>query len=84
MLEASVKKEKNIQKRPYIGKKENFLLAADIQIEQWTFSNGQDGFGLMASDTIGINGDETTLWNNSYMASVTKVGYFYDKGYLQW
>ncbi len=60
-------------------KKENFLLSADIQIEQWTFSNGQDGFGLMASDTIGINGDETTLWNNSYMASVTKVGYFYDK-----
>lgn len=60
-------------------KTENFLLSADIQIEQWTFSNGQDGFGLMACDTIGINGDETTLWNNSYMASVTKVDYFYDQ-----
>lgn len=59
-------------------KTENFVLSADIQIEQWTFSNGQDGFGLMACDTIGINGDETTLWNNSYMASVTKVDYYYD------
>lgn len=60
-------------------KTDNFTLSADLQVEQWTFSNGQDGFGLMVCDTIGEMGDETSLWNNSYMASVTKVQYFYDR-----
>ncbi len=58
---------------------ENFTLAADIEVEQWTFSNGQDGFGLMAADTVGADGEETSFWNNSYMASVTRVEYQFDK-----
>ncbi|MCM1045865.1 MAG: right-handed parallel beta-helix repeat-containing protein [Candidatus Gastranaerophilales bacterium] len=58
---------------------ENFTLEADLEVESWTYSNGQDGFGLMAADSIGENGREDSFWNNSYMASVTRVDYFYDK-----
>lgn len=54
---------------------ENFTLSAEFEVEQWTFSNGQDGFGLMAADAIGPHGDEATFWNNSYMTSVTRVEY---------
>lgn len=57
---------------------ENFTLEADIEVEKWKLSNGQEGFGMMVSDTIGENGDTSSIWNNSYMASVTKVEYFYD------
>ncbi len=58
---------------------ENFTLEADITVEQWTFSNGQDGFGIMVCDTIGEHGEEASLWNNAYMAAATKVIYNYDK-----
>ncbi len=58
-------------------KTENFKLTAKVHVNNWTYSNGQEGFGLMASDTIGINGDGTDIWNNSYMAIVSKVEYFY-------
>lgn len=58
---------------------ENFTLSADIEVVNWTYSNGQEGFGMMAADTVGENGDSSTFWNNSYMASVTKVEYFWDK-----
>ena len=57
---------------------ENFTLSADVTVDSWTYSNGQEGFGIMAADSIGENGDATTFWNNSYMASVTKVEYFWD------
>lgn len=56
----------------------NFKLSADADVISWNLSNGQDGFGLMACDRVGVNGDSTTFWNNSYMASVTKVEYFWD------
>lgn len=58
---------------------ENFTLCADVLVESWTFSNGQDGFGLMACDSIGENGDEKSFWNNSYMAAVTRNVYCYDR-----
>lgn len=58
---------------------ENFTLSADVIIDSWTYSNGQEGFGLMAADTIGEDGDSSTFWNNSYMASVTKVEYYWDQ-----
>ena len=57
---------------------ENFTLSADITVDQWTFSNGQEGFGMMAADAIGTHGDASTFWNNSYMATVTKVEYKYN------
>lgn len=57
---------------------ENFKLTAKVKVNEWTFSNGQEGFGLMAADAVGVNGDASTFWNNSYMASVTKVEYLWD------
>lgn len=44
----------------------NFKLSADAEVISWNLSNGQDGFGLMACDRVGVNGDSTTFWNNSY------------------
>ncbi|MDD6578495.1 MAG: right-handed parallel beta-helix repeat-containing protein, partial [Lachnospiraceae bacterium] len=58
---------------------QNFTLSADVNVNTWKYSNGQEGFGLMASDDIGENGEASVFWNNSYMASVTKVLYNYDK-----
>ena len=57
----------------------NFTLTAKATIDTWTFTNGQEGFGLMAADRVGVNGDSSTFWNNSYMATATKVEYYYDK-----
>ncbi len=57
---------------------ENFTLSADVEVVEWSFSNGQEGFGLMAADRVGVDGDAGTFWNNSYMASVTKVEYIWD------
>ncbi len=56
----------------------NFTLTAKAKIDTWTFTNGQEGFGLMAADRVGVNGDGSVFWNNSYMASGTKVEYYYD------
>ncbi len=56
----------------------NFILTAAAHVNTWTYSNGQEGFGLMAADDVGVNGDNATFWNNSYMAAVTKVEYRWD------
>ncbi len=57
---------------------ENFTLTATARVNTWTLSNGQEGFGLMVADRVGKHGDNSTFWNNSYMASVTKVEYSWD------
>lgn len=62
---------------------ENFTISADITVKSWTFSNGQDGFGVMVSDSVGVNGREDSFWNNSYMAAVTGYEYCYDRELLQ-
>lgn len=54
---------------------ENFTLEADITVDTWTFSNAQEGFGIMAADTIGKNYDGNTYWNNSIQNIVSKVEY---------
>ncbi|MBR2282712.1 MAG: hypothetical protein IJ863_08830, partial [Spirochaetales bacterium] len=59
-------------------KTQNFRLTATANVNTWTYSNGQEGFGLMACDRVAANGDKSTFWNNSYMASVTKVEYTID------
>ncbi|WP_029231973.1 pectinesterase family protein [Butyrivibrio sp. VCB2006] len=56
----------------------NFTLTATATIDTWAFTNGQEGFGLMAADRVGVNGNNAVFWNNSYMASGTKVEYYYD------
>lgn len=57
---------------------ENFTLSADVTVDSWKFTNGQEGFGLMAVDRVGENGSGNSFWNNSYMVSATKVEYFWD------
>lgn len=57
---------------------ENFTLSADVTVDSWKFTNGQEGFGLMAADRVGENGSCNSFWNNSYMVSATKVEYFWD------
>ena len=57
---------------------ENFTLSADVTVDSWKFTNGQEGFGLMAADRVGENGSGNSFWNNSYMVSATKVEYFWD------
>ena len=58
--------------------KENFVLTATANVNAWTYSNGQEGFGLMAADAVGVSGDSAAFWNNSYLAVVTKVEYRWD------
>ena len=56
----------------------NFTLSATAVVNEWTLSNGQEGFGIMASDRAGKHGDGTAFWNNAYMAIVSKVEYYFD------
>ncbi|MGN0329317.1 MAG: hypothetical protein ACI4D4_10115 [Lachnospira sp.] len=57
----------------------SFSISGKIHVDSWKLSNGQEGFGLMVSDTVGIDGDGTTLWNNSIQALASKIEYFYDQ-----
>ncbi|MGN0506076.1 MAG: fibronectin type III domain-containing protein [Lachnospiraceae bacterium] len=57
---------------------ENFVLSATVTVDSWKFSNGQEGFGIMAADRVGEHGDGSTFWNNSFMAVVSKVEYYWD------
>ena len=56
----------------------NFTLRAKITVNSWTLSNGQEGFGLMVTDRLGVNGDTSDFWNNSYLAGSTKIEYKFD------
>jgi len=58
----------------------NFTLRATVTVDSWTLSNGQEGFGLMAADRLGPNGDSTSFWNNQYMALASKVEYYSEAG----
>ncbi len=57
---------------------ENFTLSADITVDSWTYTNGQEGFGIMAADAVGTHGDKSDFWNNSYMNVLTKIEYYYN------
>ncbi|MCM1434411.1 MAG: fibronectin type III domain-containing protein, partial [Clostridiales bacterium] len=53
----------------------NFILKAKVHVDQWTLSNGQDGFGVMVADRVGEHGNTANFWNNSYQAIASKVEY---------
>ena len=57
----------------------NFTLRATVTVDSWTFSNGQEGFGLMATDRIGTSGNTSDFWNNSYLVGSTKFEYRYEQ-----
>lgn len=59
-------------------KTENFTLTANIHVDSWTYSNGQEGFGLMAADTVGLNGDNSIFWNNTIQLLSSKVEYYWN------
>lgn len=56
----------------------NFKLSARIHVNAWRIGNGQEGFGLLAADWIGENGDASYHWTNSYSAVASKVDYKWD------
>ncbi len=56
----------------------NFTLRAKVTVDAWSYSNGQEGFGLMVADRLGPSGDSGNFWNNQYMALATKIEYRYD------
>ena len=55
----------------------NFTLRATVTVDSWTYSNGQEGFGLVATDRL-ITAGESNIWNNSIMALASKIEYRYD------
>ncbi len=54
---------------------DNFTLSALIHVMSWEYTNGQDGFGMMVSDTVGKNGDEGATWTNAYQLLASKIQY---------
>ena len=57
----------------------NFTFTAKAHVNKWTYSNGQEGFGIMAADSVPEVGQSpTAFWNNSYQAVISKIGYRWD------
>ncbi len=55
----------------------NFTLRANVHVDSWTLSNGQEGFGLLATDSLAPHGT-STFWTNQYMAMASKIEYHWD------
>ena len=60
-----------------IPEDKNFTFRVKVHVDSWTYSNGQEGFGIMATDRVAPNGS-ATWWSNQYMAMMSKVEYKYD------
>ncbi len=60
-----------------VPKDKNFKLTAKAHVNNWAFSNGQEGFGVMAADRVGKPGD-SDYWNNCIQSVATKIEYRYD------
>ena len=58
---------------------QNFTFRATVKVNYWTFSNGQDGFGLMVMDHVPSGTmPKQDFWSNLYMAASTKIEYRYE------
>ncbi len=57
----------------------NFTLRARVHVDNWDYSNGQEGFGLMAADSIPAMGTGSYL-TNQYMALASKIEYYHQNG----
>jgi len=60
-----------------VPRDKNFKISAKAHVNNWAFSNGQEGFGVMAADRVGKPGD-IDFWNNCIQSVATKVEYRYD------
>lgn len=57
----------------------NFTFRATAHIENWVVNNGQEGFGLLAMDSVpDANNGAAAFWTNKYMAVVSKMEYRWD------
>lgn len=56
----------------------NFTLRANVHIDSWTYSNGQEGFGMLAIDSLPEQLGQATHWTNQYMLAVSKMEYNWD------
>lgn len=69
--------------------RENFTLSANVTLDRWDGSTGQEGFGLAALDRvpgsvkIDNDNDGDDFWNNEYLAGCTKIQFYWDKGTQQ-
>ncbi len=59
---------------------ENFTLTADITVDRWKFSNGQEGFGMMVADSVGTHGSNANFFTNSLQVLASKIEYTYEDG----
>ncbi len=57
----------------------NFTLRAKVHVDNWDYSNGQEGFGLMAADSVPAHGAGSFL-TNQYMALASKIEYYHLNG----
>ena len=58
---------------------QNFTLRANVHVDNWDYSNGQEGFGLMAMDSVPARGTGSFL-TNQYMALASKIEYYWYNG----
>ena len=58
---------------------QNFTLRANIHVDSWKFSNGQEGFGIMAADSVPAVASSEPFWTNDYMIAVSKMEYKWDE-----
>lgn len=59
----------------------NFTFRAKVHVDSWTYSNGQDGFGLLAIDSVPEKISDEPFWSNQYMLVVSKMEYWWDREY---
>ncbi len=59
----------------------NFTLRAKVHVDTWDLSSGQEGFGLMAMDSLpGADVINTSglFWSNMYRVGAQRIAYRYD------
>ena len=64
-----------------IPAEKNFTLRARVHVDNWDYSNGQEGFGLMAADSVPAMGTGSYL-TNQYMALASKLEFYWYNGKL--
>lgn len=58
----------------------NFVLRANMHVDKWTFSNGQEAMGLLASDSIPEVMSTKPYWTNNYYLTLGTVAYNWSNG----
>ena len=64
-----------------IPAEKNFTLRANVHVDNWDYSNGQEAFGLMAADSVPEMHASSHL-TNQYMALASKIEYYWYNGKL--